>query len=194
VRAEAAEGDQRGARRRRTQAAARLELQRELPRDGGREPVVALEQLHERATRQPQERRVAHRLDRRRAGCAGQEGQLADRGTRAENAERPLLAACGGDDAKPAANDDVQVVGVVAFAEHPIAREHAERAGVDSEVGESLLTRAGEQRHAGQRGPRHLCGAHRTHVRWSESTPVETTNERAGSRRPSRSHQETNRS
>ena len=161
VRPHPADRDQRRAGGRRVQAAAGLELERELPCDCGRERLISLQELDERAARQAKERRVAHGLDGRRARRARQECELADRRTRAEDAERSLLAAGLRDDAETSTDDDVQVVGFVSFAEQPVAGEQPERTGVRGKVGQSLLARACEQRHALKRRPRDVRRAHR---------------------------------
>ena len=158
VAAEPAEREERRAGRRGAQAAARLEQGRELARDGRGEVGVALDQLVEALARQPQQRRVADRLDGRRAGRAGQEGELADRGAGAEDAQRPAV---GRDGAEAAAQDDVELARLVALAERPVAREHAQGLGLGRERGERDLVGAREQRHVGEDGPRDTDRAHR---------------------------------
>ena len=69
---ESPEGEQRRAGGRRGQAAARLELRRELARHCGGEAAVELHQLDEPVAAELEKRRVAHRLDGRGAGRAGE--------------------------------------------------------------------------------------------------------------------------
>ena len=182
LRAEALERDERRARRRCVQPSAGLELGGELPGHRGGEPGVALHELDEPLAAQLEQRRVAHRLHRRGARGTRQERQLADRGARPENAEGALLAVRVRDHAQAAAEDDVQVVGVVSLAHDPVACQRAQRMRVRREGLERLGVRARQERNAGERRHGDSDRAHRPLRRMCRS--YASANERPGSGTP----------
>ena len=115
-------------------------------------PGIPLHQLDEPPAAELQQGRVADRLDGRRPRGTGEQRELADGRARAEDTQRPPVRvdACHGPQAP--AQDDVEVLGIVPFADEPLAGEHAARVGVGRERLERLRVRAGEERDARQRG------------------------------------------
>ena len=162
ARTEPPEREQRRPGRRRGQAAARLELGGELPRDRGREPAVALHQLDEPPAAELEQRRVADRLDRRRARRARQQRQLADRGSRTEHAQRPLASpprprprAAGRGGRRTGRRPRLP-------PGSPSRLRAPARVRVRRERLERLRVRARQERHAGQRRDGHARRAQRS--------------------------------
>ena len=146
------QGDERRPGGRRGKAAARLQLRRQLARDRGGEARIPLHQLDEPPAAELQQGRVADRLDGRRPHGAGEQRELADGRPGPEDTERPPVRVDAGHGPQAPAQDDVEVLGVVPFADEPLAREHAAGVGVGREGLERLRVRSGEERDARQRG------------------------------------------
>ena len=152
TRIESPEREERRPGRRRVQAAARLELGGELPRDRGREPGVALHQLDEAPAAELEQRRVADRLDRRRARRAGQERELPDRGARARGraaSSRPPSASATARSRPRRTTNRSSASSPSRITQSPASTRRGLRVG--RKRLERLRVGAGEERHAGQR-------------------------------------------
>ena len=145
------------------EAAARLQLARELSGDREREAAVRLDEPDEVLRVELQQPRVAQRPHRGRARRAGQEPQFAERGAAPHLAQdAPVVA---GEHLQAAGDDDEEPVGRITGAEEPLPRRQLDRAPPVAQLIDRARRRASQHRRLAQSVAGRDC-RHESSLRW----------------------------